>query len=84
MISSILWANQSDECWHVKNARARRADREGTADVTYVREVVMKGCVEHARVRVWTGARNHATFQNDFPDISYTSDRAAFDFETAN
>ena len=40
-------------------------------NVTYVREVVLKGCVERARVFVWTRARNHATFQNDFPDISY-------------
>ena len=39
--------------------------------LSYVWEVVLKGCVERARVRVWTRAWNHATFQNDFPDISY-------------
>ena len=40
--------------------------------VTYVPDVVLKGCVERARIRVWTRARNHATFQNDMRDISYS------------
>ena len=39
--------------------------------VTYVPDIVLKGCVERARVRVWARARNHATFQNDMRDISY-------------
>ena len=28
--------------------------------------------MERALVRVWTRAQNHATFQNDFQDISYS------------
>ena len=37
--------------------------------VTYVPDIVLKGCVERARPRL--DARNHATFQNDIRDISY-------------
>ena len=44
--------------------------------VTYVLDIVLKGCVE--RVHVWTRARNHATFQNYMRDISYSKNFPTF------
>ena len=39
-------------------------------NITYVWEVILKGCVERARICVRTRARNHATVKNNFPDLS--------------
>lgn len=41
--------------------------------VTYVCEIVLKGCVITHTRRVRPRAWNHATFQNDISDISYTN-----------
>ena len=41
--------------------------------VTYVPDIVLRGCVFRARDYVRPHARNHATFQNEIRDISYFS-----------
>ena len=42
----------------------------GIPKLTYVPDIVLKGCVFRARDCVRPRARNHATFQNDIRDIS--------------
>ena len=42
-------------------------------NVTYVPDIVLKGCVITRACRAWPRARNHATFQNYIWVLSYTS-----------
>ena len=53
----------------------RGSSKEVRIEITYVPDIVLKGCVIPRARPDAARARNHATFQNDIRDIGYMFDR---------